>query len=97
MVTVSLQLLVALVSAYRYEGNEINARLANSEADILHDAINKKEFNHEEVVRILSTRSKTQIMAIFNRFRDDHGTTITKVCFCFIMPNMKLTHPDINK
>jgi hypothetical protein len=34
-----LQLLVGLVTAFRYEGDEINARLANSEADTLHDAI----------------------------------------------------------
>uniref|UniRef100_A0A2K2BRA2 Uncharacterized protein n=1 Tax=Populus trichocarpa TaxID=3694 RepID=A0A2K2BRA2_POPTR len=33
------KLLVGLVTAFRYEGDEINARLANSEADTLHDAI----------------------------------------------------------
>ncbi|WRX11758.1 Annexin repeat - like 2 [Theobroma cacao] len=71
-------LLVALVSAFRYDGEEINTRLANSEANILHDAIKDKAFNHEEVVRILSTRSKMQLMATFNRYRDDQGTTITK-------------------
>lgn len=74
-----LQLLVALVTAYRYDGCEINAKLANSEADILHDAIKDKAFNHDEVIRILSTRSKTQLMATFNRYRDDHGTSISKV------------------
>ncbi|EOY19935.1 hypothetical protein QUC31_005893 [Theobroma cacao] len=72
------KLLVALVSAFRYDGEEINTRLANSEANILHDAIKDKAFNHEEVVRILSTRSKMQLMATFNRYRDDQGTTITK-------------------
>lgn len=74
-----LQLLVALVTAFRYDGEEINARISNSEADILHDAIKDKAFNHEEVIRILSTRSKMQLMATFNRYRDDHGTSITKV------------------
>jgi len=34
-----LQLLVGLVTVFRYEGDEINARLANSEADTLHDAV----------------------------------------------------------
>ncbi|GLT88558.1 hypothetical protein SLE2022_065780 [Rubroshorea leprosula] len=72
------KLLVTLVSAFRYDGEEINARLADSEADILHNAITKKEFNHEDVIRIVSTRSKTQLMATFNRYRDDHGTSITK-------------------
>ncbi|XWS56980.1 hypothetical protein CRYUN_Cryun09bG0132300 [Craigia yunnanensis] len=73
------KLLVALVSAFRYDGEEINTRLANSEAKILHDTIKDKAFNHEEVIRILSTRSKMQLMATFNRYRDDQGTSITKV------------------
>ncbi|KAJ7949333.1 Annexin [Quillaja saponaria] len=72
------KLLVALVSTFRYGGDEINARLANSEADILHDAIKDKKLNHEEVIRILSTRSKSQLLATFNRYRDDHGSSITK-------------------
>ncbi|XP_052301747.1 annexin-like protein RJ4 [Populus trichocarpa] len=73
------KLLVGLVTAFRYEGDEINARLANSEADTLHDAIKDyKGFNHEEVIRILTTRSKTQLTATFNRYRDDHGSSITK-------------------
>nr|AGG76002.1 annexin AnxGb6 [Gossypium barbadense] len=72
------KLLVALVSAFRYDGEEINTRVANSEAKVLHEAVKDKEFNHEEIIRILSTRSKMQLMATFNRYRDDHGTTITK-------------------
>nr|P51074.2 RecName: Full=Annexin-like protein RJ4 [Fragaria x ananassa]AAF01250.1 annexin [Fragaria x ananassa] len=72
------KLLVALVTAYRYDGHEINAKLANSEADILHDAIKDKAFNHEEIIRILSTRSKTQLMATFNKYRDDQGISISK-------------------
>lgn len=76
---VLLQFLVALVSTYRYKGDEINARLANSEADILHKAITDKAFDHEEVVRILTTRSKAQIIATLNNFKDDHNSSITKV------------------
>lgn len=72
------KLLVALVSTYRYDGDEINQKLANLEADLLHETIKEKMFNHEEIVRILSTRSKEQLVATFNRFRDEHGTTITK-------------------
>jgi len=78
-----LQLLVALVSAYRYDGHEVNERLAKSEAEILHNAIKDKAFNHEEVTRILSTRSKTQLRAIFNRYKDEHDTSITKVNILF--------------
>ncbi|KAJ8748733.1 hypothetical protein K2173_011285 [Erythroxylum novogranatense] len=71
-------LLVGLVTAYRYEGTEINAKLAESEAEKLRGAFKDKKFNHEEVIRILTTRSKTQLMAIFNCYREDHGTSLTK-------------------
>lgn len=67
------------MTTYRYDGPEINETLAKSEADILHEAIKDKIFNHEEVIRILTTRSKAQLKASFNRYRDEHGTSITKV------------------
>ncbi|XP_057458873.1 annexin-like protein RJ4 isoform X2 [Lotus japonicus] len=72
------QLLVGLVSSFRYGGDEINARLAKTEADILHESIKQKKGNNEEAIRILTTRSKTQLVATFNRYRDDHGISITK-------------------
>ncbi|XP_021902535.1 annexin-like protein RJ4 [Carica papaya] len=68
----------ALVTAFRYDGTEVDGRLANSEADILRDVIKDKEYNHEEVVRIVSTRSKPQLLATFNRYREEPGTSITK-------------------
>lgn len=74
-----VQLLVGLVTAYRYDGDEVNAKLAKTEADILHESIKEKKGNHEEAIRILTTRSKTQLLATFNRYRDDHGASITKV------------------
>nr|CAD1821950.1 unnamed protein product [Ananas comosus var. bracteatus] len=71
-------LLFALVSTYRYNGEEINANLAQSEAKILHEAITKGVFNHEEIIRILGTRSKAQLLATFNRYKDEYGSSITK-------------------
>ncbi|XP_057502646.1 annexin-like protein RJ4 [Actinidia eriantha] len=70
--------LVALVGIYRYDGDEIDARLAKSEANVLHNAIKEKVFNHEEVIRIVSTRSKAQLMATYNRYKDEYDTSITK-------------------
>lgn len=67
------------MSSFRYGGSEINVRLAQSEADILHEAIKDKNGNHEEVIRILTTRSRSQLVATFNRYKDDHGIAITKV------------------
>ncbi|XP_015937120.1 annexin-like protein RJ4 [Arachis duranensis] len=72
------QLLLGLVTAYRYIGDEINAKLAQSEAEILHEAVKEKKGSQEEAIRVLSTRSKTQLIATFNRYRETHGTSITK-------------------
>ncbi|XP_027186388.1 annexin-like protein RJ4 [Cicer arietinum] len=73
------QLLVGLVSSFRYEGDEINAKLAQNEANIIHESVKEKKGNNEEeVIRILTTRSKTQLVATFNRYRDEHGTSISK-------------------
>ncbi|CAI9769472.1 unnamed protein product [Fraxinus pennsylvanica] len=66
------------LSVYRYNGEEINARLASSEAEILHRVISEKAYNHEETIRIITTRSKVQILATLNHFKDDYGTSITK-------------------
>lgn len=77
-----MQLLVAIVSAYRYEGNEIDESTAEIEAKIIDDEIKgKANFKSEEIMRILSTRSKPQLNATFNRYRDIHATSITKVLF----------------
>lgn len=74
-----LQFLVPLVGTYRYDGGEIDPHLAQSEAKILYNAIKGKVFDHEEIIRILSTRSRAQLNATFNRFKDDFGISVTKV------------------
>ncbi|WVZ01825.1 hypothetical protein V8G54_022631 [Vigna mungo] len=72
------QLLVGLVTSFRYVGDEINPKLAQSEAEILHDAVKEKKGSYEEAIRVLTTRSKTQLIATFNRYREIHGTSISK-------------------
>ncbi|RZB65997.1 Annexin-like protein RJ4 isoform A [Glycine soja] len=72
------QLLVGLVTSYRYVGDEINPKLAQTEAEILHDAVKEKKGSYEETIRVLTTRSKTQLVATFNRYREIHGTSISK-------------------
>ncbi|KAL6606910.1 hypothetical protein ACP70R_042563 [Stipagrostis hirtigluma subsp. patula] len=71
-------LLVPLVSAYRYEGPEVNTRLAHSEAKILHEKIQHKQYSDDEIVRILTTRSKAQLLATFNHYNDAFGHPINK-------------------
>ncbi|XP_042422709.1 annexin-like protein RJ4 isoform X2 [Zingiber officinale] len=75
------QLLVALVSTYRYDGEEIDMGLAHSEAKTIQGAIEEGvgSFDHSEIIRILSTRSKAQLRATFNHYKDEYGVSITKV------------------
>ncbi|MCL7043404.1 hypothetical protein MKW94_020082 [Papaver nudicaule] len=73
------KLLVALVSAYRYEGAKVNDAIAKSEAKILADAIKNVERNpieDDEVVMILSTRSKTHLKAVFAHYKELYGNDI---------------------
>ncbi|MBA0622616.1 hypothetical protein Godav_008142 [Gossypium davidsonii] len=72
------KLLVGVTSAYRYEGDEFDETVAQSEASTLHQEIHGKAFNNEEVIRILSTRSQAQLNATFNIYKDIYGHSITK-------------------
>ncbi|KAI3907885.1 hypothetical protein MKW92_029991 [Papaver armeniacum] len=72
------KLLVPLVSTYRYEGPEMDMTLAEHEAAILREHILDKEYNHDEIIRILTTRSKTQLNATFNHYNNEFGNAITK-------------------
>ncbi|KAL0546485.1 hypothetical protein IC582_016395 [Cucumis melo] len=72
------KLLVPLITSLRYEGDEVSKTLAKSEAKILHEKIADKEFNHDEVIRILTTRSKAQLLATLNHYNNDYGNAINK-------------------
>ncbi|KAF2293056.1 hypothetical protein GH714_035780 [Hevea brasiliensis] len=72
------KLLVPLVSAFRYEGQEVNLTLAKSEAKILHEKISNKAYNDDEIIRILSTRSKAQLNATLNHYNNTFGNAINK-------------------
>ncbi|CAA2983478.1 annexin D2-like [Olea europaea subsp. europaea] len=72
------KLLVPLVSAFRYEGDEVNMMLAKSEAKLLHEKISEKAYNDEELIRILTTRSKAQLNATLNQYNNHFGNAINK-------------------
>ncbi|KAI9117107.1 hypothetical protein K1719_012106 [Acacia pycnantha] len=72
------KLLVPLVSTFRYEGEEVNMTLAKSEAKLLHEKIAEKAYNDEEVIRIITTRSKAQLNATLNHYNNDFGSAINK-------------------
>ncbi|KAL3829786.1 hypothetical protein ACJIZ3_018588 [Penstemon smallii] len=75
--TAEKKLLVALLSAYRYEGTKVNDEIAKLEAQTVWNAIreggtgNRKELlEDEEIIRILSTRSKLHLKAIYKHYKE---------------------------
>ncbi|GAB2287903.1 hypothetical protein Dimus_022258 [Dionaea muscipula] len=72
------KLLLLLVSAYRYVTEVTDHKLAEAEAEILHNCVKEKAYTHDEIIRILGTRSKAQLVATFYRYRDVYGTSINK-------------------
>jgi len=63
------KLLLLLVSVHRYESEVTDAKLAETEAEVLHNCIKDKEYNHDEIIRILTTRTKAQLVATFLPFQ----------------------------
>ncbi|KAK7385302.1 hypothetical protein VNO78_31018 [Psophocarpus tetragonolobus] len=72
------KLLVPLVSSHRYEGDEVNLTLAKTEAKLLHEKISSKAYNDDDFIRILATRSRAQINATLNHYKDAFGKDINK-------------------
>ncbi|CAK9154074.1 unnamed protein product [Ilex paraguariensis] len=71
------KLLVALLSSYRYEGPRVNEEIAKTEAKTLCNAIKnagkKPAIEEEEVLRILTTRSKLHIKAVYKHYKEISG------------------------
>lgn len=72
-------MLVSLVSSYRYAGEYVDMDVVKLEATQLSEAIRKKQLYRHEVTRIVSTRSKSQLRATFEQYKQDHGTEIVEV------------------
>lgn len=53
--------------------------MAKSEAKILHEKITDKAYNDDEIIRILTTRSKAQLNATLNQYNNHFGNAINKV------------------
>lgn len=77
------QLLIALLSAYRYEGTKVKDDIAKSEAKTLSNAIknaHKKPINEDdEVIRILATRSKLHLQAVYKHYKEISGKNLDEV------------------
>ena len=83
-----VQLLVGLVSAYRYEGNKVKDDSAKSDAKILAEAVaspGEKAIENDEVVRILSTRSKLHLQQLYKHFNQIKGSDLLVVTYIWLL------------
>ncbi|KAK4476647.1 hypothetical protein RD792_015807 [Penstemon davidsonii] len=74
--TAQNKLLLAVLSSYRYEGPKVNQEIAKSEAKTISNAIIKGKrdlIEEEDIVRILSTRSKLHLKAVYKHYKDISG------------------------
>lgn len=67
------------MGTFRYDGDEVNMILAKSEAKLLHEKIAEKAYNHEDLLRVITTRSKAQLNATLNHYNNEFGNEIDKV------------------
>ncbi|XP_022747628.1 annexin D4-like isoform X2 [Durio zibethinus] len=77
------KLLVALVSAYRYEGPKVNEDVVKSEAEILSNAIKnadkRKPIEDEDTIMILATRSKPHLKAVYEHYNKICDKSLTEI------------------
>lgn len=74
-----MQLLVGLVSSYRFDGELVDMDVAKTEAARLHALIATKELDHDCVTWILGTRNYLQLRATFHSYQENYGNSIDKV------------------
>lgn len=72
------ELLLSLMSSYRYGGDEVDLTLAKEEAKILREKILEKAYSDKHLIWILATRSKAQVNATLNHYRNEFGNDINK-------------------
>ncbi|XVF24404.1 hypothetical protein REPUB_Repub13aG0124900 [Reevesia pubescens] len=76
------KLLVALVSAYRYEGPKVDENVAKSEAEILSNAIKnagkRKPIEDEDAIMIIATRSKPHLQAVYENYNKICGKSLSE-------------------
>ena len=76
---VTVQLLVGLVSSYRYDKQVVDPVAALLEAKRLHEAIIRKQLSHDDIIWILSTRNVFQLRETFAIYKQQFGNTLDQV------------------
>ncbi|RVW14250.1 Annexin D3 [Vitis vinifera] len=67
---------VGLVSSYRHDRELVDFNLAKSEVAKLHEAIEKNQLDHDDVVWILTTRNFFQLKATFVCYKQSYEVAI---------------------
>ncbi|KAL6570077.1 Annexin D3 [Orobanche minor] len=70
------KILVSLVSSYRYDKEVVDSNIANMEAAKLHEAIEAKKLDDDELVLILSTRNIFQLRKTFKCYTENYGKSV---------------------
>lgn len=71
---------MSLVRSYRCGAERVDEDVARTEAAQLAEAIRKRRQPHgDDVARIVSTRSKHQLRATFQLYKQEHGTDVDEV------------------
>ncbi|KAA8519167.1 hypothetical protein F0562_013423 [Nyssa sinensis] len=70
------KILLGLVSSYRYDREMVDFNVTKLEAAKLHEAIEAKQLDHDNVVWILGTRNVFQLKETFECYKNDYGNSI---------------------
>jgi len=65
--------------------------LAKTEAKLLHEKISKKAYTDDDFIKIFATRSRAQLNAAFNHYKDEFGKDINKVIWLILHYSKFLT------
>lgn len=76
-----VQVLVSLVSSYRYNKELVDHSTVNLEASKLREATRTKQLDSDEFVLILSTRNIYQLKATFECYKQNYGFSIDQVSY----------------
>ncbi|KAJ3687974.1 hypothetical protein LUZ61_017138 [Rhynchospora tenuis] len=69
------EFLVQLVTSYRYNGDNADESSAQSEAAILYNGIQANHLLQDQVMRMISLRSKSQVKATIQHYEKEYGKT----------------------
>lgn len=71
-----LQILISLVSSFRYDIQVVDSATANSEAATLYEAIKRNALDNDDFTLILSHRNNFQLRETFKCYKQNYGSSI---------------------